>query len=50
MEISDDTCCCYTCGAINIGHSLDECDTCPECGASDIASYEDVRDEIDRED
>lgn len=50
MDISDDTCCCYQCGAINIGFTLEECETCPECGAYDIAAYEDVCHEVDNTD
>lgn len=47
MDISDDTCCCYGCGSINVGLTLEECDSCPECGSLDIGSYEDLCHDVD---
>ena len=40
-ELDDDTACCDECGAINLGHSVDELNECgcPECGSHQLRAY-----------
>lgn len=46
-DFDDDTCCCYGCGAINVGHTVEECaDGCPECGSRDLATYAEYLEEM----
>lgn len=47
-DIDPETPCCWSCGTISVGMSMDEVsEGCPECGSHDLASFADYCQESD---